>query len=144
MTTSLDLAWVVGPLLGLGAFWAEGRSTARKPQLVAGSADDAIWDATFWLNRLLIAVLAGTFLTVLIVYSARHPSYVNYIGAFACGCLAWTLTFLGIAYPRVTESYRQLARFEQLRYGYRVPSVVLVVPAALLGLLWIVYVLLHV
>jgi hypothetical protein len=141
---SLDFGWVVGPLLGLGVFWAEGRSTARKPQLVAGSPDDTIWDNTFWLNRLLLAVLGGTFFTVLILYSGRHWSLINALGAFACGCLAWILAFLGTTYPNVTQGYKDLVRFEQLRYGYKVPSILFIVPGALLALAWLAYVELHV
>jgi len=144
VASSLDFGWVVGPLLGLGLLWAEGRSSSRKPELIAGSPDDAVWDQNFGLNRLLLAVLFGTFITVLIVYSAGHPTYINFLGAFTCGCLAWALTFLAISYPRVTQRYKQLARFEQLRYGYNVPSVVFIGPGALLGLVWVAYVVLHV
>ena len=135
---------MVGPLLGLGLVWAEGRSSARKPKLVAGSTDDAIWDNSFGLNRLLLAVNFGTFVTVLILYCSRHPSFINLLGSFASGCLASVLTFVGITYPHVTERYKQLARFEQLRYGYRVPSGLFVVSIAALGLVWVAYVVLHV
>ena len=122
MASSLDFGWVVGPLLGLGVFWAEGSYRGAKPELAQGSPDDVVWDNNFWLNRLLLAVMLGTFLTVLIVYSGRHWSYLNAFGAFACGCLASAIAFLGITYPHVTERYRQLRRFEKLRYGYSVPS----------------------
>jgi hypothetical protein len=141
---SLDFGWVVGPLLGLGVFWAEGSYRGAKPELAPGSPDDAIWDNTFWLNRLLLAIMLGTFLTVLIVDCGRHWSYLNLVGAFACGCLAWAIAFLGITYPHVTERYRQLRRFEKLRYGYRVPSVAFIGPGALLALVWLAYVALHV
>jgi hypothetical protein len=130
--------------LGLGVFWAEGSYRGAKPELAPGSPDDAIWDNTFWLNRLLLAIMLGSFLTVLIVYCGRHWSYLNLVGAFACGCLAWAIAFLGITYPHVTERYRQLRRFEKLRYGYRVPSVAFIGPGALLALVWLAYVVLHV
>jgi len=88
--------------------------------------------------------MLGTFLTVLIVYSGRHWSYLNAFGAFACGCLASAIAFFGITYPHVTERYRQLRRFEKLRYGYSVPSVAFIGPGALLALVWLAYVVLHV
>ena len=144
MASSLDFGWVVGPLVGLGVFWAEGSFGKAKPGFAPGSLDNAVWDSNFWLNRLLLAVMLGTFLTVLIVYSARHPSYVNLLGAFTSGCLGWAIAFLGITYPHVTERYRQLRRFEELRYGYTVPSVAFIGPGALLALVWVAYVVLHV
>ena len=144
MAATLDFGWLVGPLLGLGIFWAEGSSRGRKPEFVPGSSDDAVWANNFWLNRLLLAIMGGTFLTVLIVYSGPHFSYLNALGAFACGCLAWVIAFLGIAYPHVTERYRQLRRFEKLRYGYTVPSLAFIGPLALFALGWVAYVVLHV
>jgi len=140
---SRDFGWVVGPLLGLGLFWAEG-SYRAKPELASGSSDAAVWANNFWLNRLLLAVMLGTFLTVFIVYCSRHFSFLNMVGAFACGCLAWVIVFLGITYPHVTERYRQLRRFEELRYGYTVPSLAFIGPGALLALGWLAYVVLHV
>jgi hypothetical protein len=145
MTWSVHPA-LLGLLLGLGTWLAEGSSSKRKPDFAAGSTDDAIWDNNYWLNRLLLSILFGTFITILVLpyYLQGRSNPLNMVGAFACGCLAWGIAFVAVSGSHFRKRYRELRRFEELRYGYRVPSSVLIVPASLFALGWLLYVWLRV
>jgi hypothetical protein len=113
---------------------------------VAGQPDEALWDKNFWLNRLLIAAMYGTFVGVLVVPTqfGRHFSLLNAIGAFACGCLAWLLTLVAISRSDVGARYRDLQRFARLRYGYNANSPTLILSGSVIAIVWIIYVLLRV
>jgi len=109
-------------------------------------SDAAVWDNNFWLNRLLIAILFGTFISVLVlpVMFGRRFSLIDALGAFACGCLAWMLVFIAISRPHVIARYSDLQRFARLRYGYNANSPLLIISGSLFALGWIIYVVLRV
>jgi|ERR1700722_2378565 hypothetical protein len=140
------LLWLLGPLLGIGVWWAEGPPSRRKPSVLLGTPDESVWDRNFRLNRLLIALMYATFITVLVlpVLMGRPFTVLNAFGAFACGCLAWMLTLTLISWPHVRARYSDLQRFARLRYGYNANSPLLILSGALFALGWIPYVLLRV
>jgi hypothetical protein len=133
---------LVGPLLGLGLWLAEGSSSRRKPSLAAGSADDLVWEKNYWLNRLLLAILYGSSVTVMIgsyfVGQIRGP--IDIAGAFLCGFLTWPIGFLLIARRDATTRYKEFRRFSYLRYGYNAASILLVSFTSVLALVWMAYV----
>src|SRR5215472_1263519 len=111
---------LLGPLLGLGLWLAEGSSSSRKPGLAVGSTDDLVWENNYWLNRLLLAVLYGTSVTVTIgaLYAGQIRGPIDLVGAFLCGFLAWPIGFLLIARRDASSRYQEFRRFSYLRYGY--------------------------
>jgi hypothetical protein len=135
------LGLLLGPLMGLGAWWAEGSYSGAHD-----SSDAVVWDNNFWLNRLLIAILFGTFISVLVVpfMFGRRFSLLNTLGAFACGCLAWLIVFIAIARPHFVSRYADLERFARLRYGYNANSPFLIISGSVFALGWITYAVLRV
>jgi hypothetical protein len=135
------LYWLAGPLLGLGAWWAEGNPDDRVKQ-EWDAKDQAIWEKHYSSNRLLMACTMGTFFEFLLapVFVGLGFSYVNAVGALGCGCLAWGVVFWLLYRPRAVEAYTEFRRFEQLRYGHGVPNIYVVGPGALIGLAWLGYV----
>jgi hypothetical protein len=140
------VGFLAGPLLGLGVWWSEGPSAKRKPQLSPGSDDDAVWNANYSLNRVLLALAWGSSFTfafaTLLFGSFRSP--VDFAGAFLCGFLTLPLAFWLVTRPQTLSRYRGYRRFNQLRYGYNATSVFVLGLTWVLALAWLAYVLLRV
>jgi hypothetical protein len=118
------LGYLLGPLLGLAVWWAEGSSSSRKPRLTVGSADDLAWDSNYPLNRLLLAILFGSGFTLMLValHAGDIRGPIDIGGAFLCGFLTWPIGFLAVAHRHLGVRYREFQRFSYLRYGYNASS----------------------
>ena len=139
-------AVLMGPLLGLMAWWAEGPSFRRKPRLSPGSDDDTIWDTNYSLNRLLLGLLMGTGFTVVFatLELGRLHGPLDFLGAFLSGFLVLPLGFWLLTRPQTLTRYAQFRRFNQLRYGYNANNIAVVALASVLALAWLTHALLRV